>query len=195
MPLLYKKLLCVRRWSDAGPAGMVRCCQIQCPEPKTGQQKVQFYYEDDPLCPSSYIIYLWAPPTLDWGKDADSCTSQVGITKAHCNKKNHYTSCKKYASLASNALYLIFYELADVSWLIWQLFGCFHSLIFFFPQFNTLRVPSYSTVGLILFFANIYVYSIFTKYQYFAACQNSNLTTFSRKYIRSILCLSIQYVA
>ena len=111
---------------------MVRCCQIQCPEPKTGQQKVQFYYEDDPLCPSSYIIYLWAPPTLDWGKDADSCTSQVGITKAHCNKKNHYTSCKKYASLASNALYLIFYELADVSLLLWQLFGCFHSLIFFF---------------------------------------------------------------
>ena len=30
---------------------------------KTGQQKVQLYYEDDPLCLStvvtSYIIYLW----------------------------------------------------------------------------------------------------------------------------------------
>ena len=31
---------------------------IQCREPKTGQHKVQHYYKDDPLCPSSYIIYL-----------------------------------------------------------------------------------------------------------------------------------------
>ena len=31
----------------------------QCWEPKTGQQKVHLYYEDDPLCPSSYIIYMF----------------------------------------------------------------------------------------------------------------------------------------
>ena len=51
-------MLCVRLWSDARPAGRVRCWQIQCREPKTGQQKVQLYYEDDPLCLSGYIIYL-----------------------------------------------------------------------------------------------------------------------------------------
>ena len=28
--------------------------QVQCREPKTGQQKVQFYYKNDPLCPSGY---------------------------------------------------------------------------------------------------------------------------------------------
>ena len=28
-------------------------------EPKTRLQKVQLYYEDNPLCPSRYIIYLW----------------------------------------------------------------------------------------------------------------------------------------
>ena len=33
---------------------------VQCREPKTGQQKVQLYYEDDPIYPSSYIIYLWS---------------------------------------------------------------------------------------------------------------------------------------
>ena len=49
----------VQRWSDAGPAGRVRCWQIQCWEPIKGQQKVQGYYKDDPLCPSGYIIYLW----------------------------------------------------------------------------------------------------------------------------------------
>ena len=32
---------------------------IQCREPKTGQLQVQLYNEDDPLCPTSYIIYLW----------------------------------------------------------------------------------------------------------------------------------------
>ena len=32
--------------------------KVQCQEPKTGQQKIQLYYEDDPLCPSSYIIYV-----------------------------------------------------------------------------------------------------------------------------------------
>ena len=33
-------MLCVRRWSDAGPAGRVRYWLVQCREPKTGQQKV-----------------------------------------------------------------------------------------------------------------------------------------------------------
>ena len=51
-------MLCVRRRSDAGPAGRVRCWQVQCREPKTGQHKFKLYYEDDPLCPSRYIIYL-----------------------------------------------------------------------------------------------------------------------------------------
>ena len=39
-------------------AGRVRCWKVQCREPKTGQQKVQLYYGDDPLCPSRFIIYL-----------------------------------------------------------------------------------------------------------------------------------------
>ena len=47
-------MLCIRRWSDAGSAGRVRCLrQVRCRDPKTGQQKVQLYWEDDPLCPSS----------------------------------------------------------------------------------------------------------------------------------------------
>ena len=51
-------MLCVRRWSDAGPSGRVRCwlVLVNCQEPKTGKQKVQLYNKDDPLCPSSYII-------------------------------------------------------------------------------------------------------------------------------------------
>ena len=48
-------MLHVRRWRDARPTGRVRCWLAPCREPKTGQQKVQRYYEDDPLCPSSYI--------------------------------------------------------------------------------------------------------------------------------------------
>ena len=47
-------MLCVRRWSDAGPVGRVICWLVRCREPNTGQQKVQLYYEDDPLCPSKY---------------------------------------------------------------------------------------------------------------------------------------------
>ena len=31
--------------------------QVQWRDPKTGQQKVQLYYEDDPFCPYRYIIY------------------------------------------------------------------------------------------------------------------------------------------
>ena len=53
----YKDMLCLRRSSDAGPAGRVRCWLVHCQEPKTGQQKVQLKYKDDPLCPS-YLIYL-----------------------------------------------------------------------------------------------------------------------------------------
>ena len=57
-------MLCVRRWSEAGPAGRVRCWQVQCRDPKTEQQKgqstllrrrstVPFYM---------YIIYQWSGP-------------------------------------------------------------------------------------------------------------------------------------
>ena len=57
-------MLCVRRWSYVWPEGRVRCWQVQCWELKTGQQKVQLYHEDDPLCPSRYIIYLWHQATV-----------------------------------------------------------------------------------------------------------------------------------
>ena len=48
-------MLSVRWWSDAGPTGMggqgqVLASTVQSSEPKTGQQKVELYYEDDPLC-------------------------------------------------------------------------------------------------------------------------------------------------
>ena len=52
----YLAMLPVRRWIDAGPASRVRCWQVLCQEPKTGQQKVKLYYEDDPLRPSGNII-------------------------------------------------------------------------------------------------------------------------------------------
>ena len=69
-------MLCVRRWSDAGPVGRVICWLVRCREPYTGQQKVQLYYEEDPLCPSNYIMYL-CPPTL-----ANAvCTTVHCITK------------------------------------------------------------------------------------------------------------------
>ena len=38
--------------------GQVLTRTVKCQEPKTRQQKVQLYYEDDPLCPSGHIIYL-----------------------------------------------------------------------------------------------------------------------------------------
>ena len=55
-------MLCARRWSDAGPAGRgkVLASTVHCRELKTGQQKVQLYYADDPLCLSRYITYLLA---------------------------------------------------------------------------------------------------------------------------------------
>ena len=30
---------------------------VHCREPKTGQQKAQFYYEDDSLCPPIVILF------------------------------------------------------------------------------------------------------------------------------------------
>ena len=35
--------------------------KVQCPEPETGQQKVQLYYEDDPICQSSPYYLSMAP--------------------------------------------------------------------------------------------------------------------------------------
>ena len=56
-------MLCVRLWNETRPAGRdTGTGVVRCQEPKTGQQKVQLYYEDDPLCPSKYIIYLCPPP-------------------------------------------------------------------------------------------------------------------------------------
>ena len=44
-------------WCQAG--GQVRVlAMVYCWEPKIGQQKVQLYYEDDPLCPSSYYVFF-----------------------------------------------------------------------------------------------------------------------------------------
>ena len=43
------------RWAGSG-VGLVHTLSRR--EPKTGQQKVQLFYEDDPLCPSSYTYYL-----------------------------------------------------------------------------------------------------------------------------------------
>ena len=37
-------MLCVHQWSNEGPAGRVRCWQVQRREPNTGQQKVNLYY-------------------------------------------------------------------------------------------------------------------------------------------------------
>ena len=48
---------CVQPGRRAG-TGVGKYCTYICRELKTGQQKVQLYYEEDPLCPSSYIIYL-----------------------------------------------------------------------------------------------------------------------------------------
>ena len=56
-------MLCIQRYRVM-PAGRIRCWQeVQYQETKTEQQKVQLYYEDDPLCPSSYISYLWLQPS------------------------------------------------------------------------------------------------------------------------------------
>ena len=68
----YKDKLCVRRWSDAGSEGRVRCWQeVQCQEPKIGQQKVELCYKDNPLCPSRYFIYLCRGRT--WSRNPTCC--------------------------------------------------------------------------------------------------------------------------
>ena len=70
-------MLCVQRCIVAGPApaGRVRFWQVyivQCQELKTGQKKFQLYryYENGPLCPSRYIIYLWVSGTYVVAKQA-----------------------------------------------------------------------------------------------------------------------------
>ena len=47
-------------------ASRVRCWQVQCREPRTGQQKVQLYYEDDPLiyCLSMLILFTCISETV-----------------------------------------------------------------------------------------------------------------------------------
>ena len=59
-------MLCLWRWSEAGPAGRVRCWQVQGQEPKTGRQKVQLYYKDDPLCPSTGKLFIYAKVSTLW---------------------------------------------------------------------------------------------------------------------------------
>ena len=49
---------------------------IHCREPKTGQQRVQLYLEDDSLCPSCYIIFLWWETTSS-GTDIEYVNSPL----------------------------------------------------------------------------------------------------------------------
>ena len=42
-------------WSNAGPAGRVRCWQVKCRERKTGQQKVQLFLRRRSTLPSTFI--------------------------------------------------------------------------------------------------------------------------------------------
>ena len=49
---LFKRATKTKEWREKE-----RISNPECHEHKTGQQKVQLYYEDDPLCPSWYIIY------------------------------------------------------------------------------------------------------------------------------------------
>ena len=51
-----------RGWGMAGRragSSVAVYAQVQCQEPKIGQQKVQISSEDETLCPSVFIIYLW----------------------------------------------------------------------------------------------------------------------------------------
>ena len=50
-------MLCVQRLSDAGGQGQVLASTM--PRGQNRAAKGSFYYEDDPLCPSRYIIDLW----------------------------------------------------------------------------------------------------------------------------------------
>ena len=42
------------------PGGHGQVYTVQCPWPITGQQNVQLYYEDDQLCPSIGILFIYA---------------------------------------------------------------------------------------------------------------------------------------
>ena len=55
-------MLTVQWWNHVRPADRVRCWLVPCRKLKTGQQKVQLDYEDEPLCASGFIIYLWLDP-------------------------------------------------------------------------------------------------------------------------------------
>ena len=55
-------MLTVQWWNHVRPADRVRCWLVPCRKLKTGQQKVQLDYEDEPLCPPGFIIYLWLDP-------------------------------------------------------------------------------------------------------------------------------------
>ena len=72
-------MLSVQRWSDAVPAGRVRCWHVQCQKAKAGQQKVQLYYKDDTLCPSRNIIYLcsFSSPELCMHSSGEDCNLEV----------------------------------------------------------------------------------------------------------------------
>ena len=71
------------------PAGRVRFWQVKCQEPKTRQQKVQLYYEDDPLCPSGHIIYLLYSTLLA------KKTGGGGGQMSHIPKESRLTQIKK----------------------------------------------------------------------------------------------------
>ena len=53
----YKKILTVERWSDARSAGRVRCWQVLCGEPITGQQKVQLSSKTKHFAHLGMLIY------------------------------------------------------------------------------------------------------------------------------------------
>ena len=74
-------MLRVQRWSDAGTV-QVLASTVQCREPKTGQQKVQHYYKNDPLCPSSYTIYL---QQRFWVQIRHRITINMGQASSRCN--------------------------------------------------------------------------------------------------------------
>ena len=57
--------------------------QVQCREPKTGQQKVQLQCEDNYHCQSGYIIYLWGKATGQLVPRGSSCKYYCTSNKAN----------------------------------------------------------------------------------------------------------------
>ena len=49
-------MLCLLRWRSGGQGPVLAI--VHCREPKTWQQTVQLYYEDDPLFPSKGILFI-----------------------------------------------------------------------------------------------------------------------------------------